>query len=60
MKTRRHAFALAAALTATIVTGIAAIGGLAQRTAHPRSAAPVLVQTVAPAATAPRTAPEED
>jgi hypothetical protein len=44
MTTRRQALALAAALTATVFTGVAALTGLAHRPAPARSAAPVLVQ----------------
>lgn len=51
---RRNALALAAALTATIFTGVGALAGLAHRPAPARSAAPVLVQ---PAQSAPVRAP---
>ncbi len=46
---RRNAMALAAALAATVVTAVAAVGGLARWNAQPQSATPpaALVQQAA-------------
>lgn len=53
MKTRRHALSLAAILTATVLTGGAAILGLSHTPAAPQSAPAAVVQQ-AQAPTAPQ------
>lgn len=45
-RSRRQALALAAALTATVLTAIAAVGGLSRWSGTPRSVAPVASQVV--------------
>jgi hypothetical protein len=61
MTSRRTAFALAAVLAATAVTGGVAVSGLARSAQHPASppAAPV-VQSITPAPPATRPAEEQD
>lgn len=48
-KSRRQAFALAAALTVTVLTGGAAVTGLRHGVSHASPAAPVVQLTQAPA-----------
>jgi hypothetical protein len=52
MKTRLEAFALAAVLAVTVITGGIAFAGMRHGTAAPAAAAPAIAQIV-PAATAP-------
>lgn len=49
MNTRRQAFLLAGALTATVFTAVAALGGIAHRSPAPQRGSTPIVQVAPPA-----------
>ncbi|HET8529380.1 MAG TPA: hypothetical protein VFL60_10745 [Gaiellaceae bacterium] len=60
MNTRRHALALAALLAATVLTGMAAIFGLARTPAQQLTQQPAVAQVLQPAQQSPHDRGEGD